>query len=105
MRNSVSHPVATRYAPFDFVDGDQQAAAVVEQQAAGGSETGAVPAAVEQQDVEVVLELAHGVRDGGGDAIEFDGCRGKTAAPVDGVENGECLKRECHMRAIFNKFE
>jgi hypothetical protein len=92
------------HAPFDFVDGDQQAATVVEQQAAGRSETGAMAAAVEQQDVQVVLEFAHRVGDGGRDAIEFDGGCGKTAASVDGVENGERLERECH-RSIFNKSE
>ena len=59
-------------------------------------------AAVEQQDVEVVLELAYGVGNGGGDAIELDGGRGETAAPVDRVEHGERFERECHTKCIQN---
>ena len=84
------------HAPLDLVGGGQQAATVVEQQASGGREARAVAAAVEQQHVQIVLEPAHRVGDGGRHAIEFDGGRGKAAAAVDGVENGECLERECH---------
>ena len=75
------------HALLDFRGGREQPPAVVEQQAARRREPRAMPAAVEQQHVEVVLELAHRIGDGRGHVVEFDRGAGEAAAPVDGVEH------------------
>ncbi len=53
-----------------------------------------MPAAVEQQHVEFFLQLAHGVGDGGGHAIEFDRGARETAAAVDCIEHGQRFEGE-----------
>ena len=78
----------------------EQFAAGVEQRAAGGRELRAMPAPVEQQHVEVVLEPAHRVRDRGRHAVEFHRRRGEAAATVDRVQHRERIEGERHMQII-----
>ena len=81
---ALGHPL---YAALDVHRGAQQVAPVLEQFLPGRRKARAMAAAVEQLDPEVLLELLHGVGDGGGHAVQLFGGRGEAALAGDRVEH------------------
>jgi hypothetical protein len=57
-------------------------------------------APVEQEHVEVILEPADCVGDGGGNAVEFVRGRGEAAAAVYGIEYRQRIERNAHIQII-----
>ena len=72
----------------------QQAPALDQQLGAGGGHHGLARAAVEQQHVERLLELAHVVGQGRRHLAEFARCGGKAAAAGDGIDHRQRLGRQ-----------
>lgn len=79
-----------------LVGGLQQVAAFVQQRAAGGRQFGAVAAAVEQQHVQVVLQLAHHVGQCRRHLAQFVRGGGKTALAFDRVQHFQGFEGERH---------
>ena len=82
------------------VRGPQQRPPLVQQQAPRRGETRTVAGAVEQQCVEFGLDLLHGVGQRGWRAPQLFGGAGKRTLAVDGIENGERLQGQRHVRII-----
>jgi hypothetical protein len=83
-------------AALDVYRGPQQVTAVLEQLLAGWGEPGAVAAAVEQLDAEILLQLLHGIGDGGGHAVQLLGRGRKAALAGDGIQDQETVEGELH---------
>jgi hypothetical protein len=80
--------------------GGQQVAALPEQFQAGLGEHGAVAAAVEEQGVQVLLQFAHGVGEGGRHPVQGLGGGGEAAVAVDGVQGLQGFQAEFHIQII-----
>ena len=85
------------HAAFQVAGGAQQVAAVVEQGAPGLVEHGAPADAFEQRDAQLVLQLAHGVRQRGGHAMQRAGGGGEAAVTVDGIEYLQQVEGDFHV--------
>ncbi len=83
---------------FELAGGGQQQAPAAEQFPAGRGENGTMASAVEQPNVEVVLQLAHGVGDRRRNAVELRRGCGEAAFAIDGIENPQCVERKAHIR-------
>ena len=97
--SSDSHPVATRRTRRASASASsQEKPAGGDELAPRGRQPRAVPAPVEQQHVERLLEAAHRVGDRGRDAPELVGGRGEASAAVDRVEHGQRIERGQHIQ-------
>ena len=110
MVSCVSQPVATRRTRLATASISlQQAPALVQQFLAGGGELGLARAAVEQQHVERVLELAHAVGQRRGHLAELARRGGKAAGAGDGVHHrqgfgGQHVAAVGHGRSVRQAF-
>ena len=80
------------------VGGLQQMAAFVEQCAAGGREFCAVAAAVKQQHIQIILQLAHHIRERGGHLAQFMRGGGKATLAFNRVQDFQGFQRERHIQ-------
>ncbi len=91
--------------PLDSGRRVEQRAAFIEQQPARVREHGAVTAAVEYLQAEIVLELAYGVRQGRSRTMELAARRCEAAAAGNGIEHLQGIERQAHERHRGGSFE
>jgi hypothetical protein len=100
MRSSTSQPLATSLTRQTSSSAARISTALLEQFEPGGGQMGTLAAPVEDQDVELVFEPAHGVGERGGHLAQFGGRRGKAAAPGDRVQDSQRIEREGHVQNL-----
>jgi hypothetical protein len=78
----------------------QQLAALLQERLSGGGEHGAVTAAVEQGEVQILFQLAHGVGHRGWHAVQGFRRTGKAAVLGDGVQGFQRVEGNLHANSL-----